>query len=511
MDGTEQRLGIREMMVINQMFTNLLISRSQIGQSVLDQDGGPDINKECRYPAVPTVRQYKEFYDREGIATRVINVFPDECFSVYPEVYETERNSYNTAFERKWQSFEVEHNPWSTVHRADELSGIGHFGIILFGLDDIKRADRDLLAAPVKGVTEDETTEGPIRERELLYMQTFDESFVTVSEINTNPASRRFMLPTKYTISIPSSTAEIEDLGSTPLVTEGKEDSLEVHWSRILHLADNKKSSKYLGVPRLRPVLNRLYDLRKILSGSGEMFWRGAFPGWAFEALPDVAAEAEIDEKSIEEQFQKWQKGLQRYLALIGVTVKPLAPNVADPTNHVRQQLEAICAAIQVPIRVFMGSEAAHLASTQDIFTWNRRLARRQTLYLEPDVIRPFVNRLQLFGVLPKTAKPFKVAWRDLNALSDTDKAKIALQRAQALFQYVGGRVEQAMIFEDFLVDILSVTPERAKVIVDNARKNKNPLTDLSVPAPSGRGTGSSVSVKRNGFAGRPAGNLPSG
>ena len=52
-----------------------------------------------------------------------------------------------------------------------------------------------------------------------------------------------------------------------------------VHWSRVIHIAENAGGTGVYGLPRLQSVYNRLEDLLKIMAGSGESAWRLLYKG----------------------------------------------------------------------------------------------------------------------------------------------------------------------------------------------------------------------------------------
>lgn len=429
-------------------FTTL--SRMAMANKMIDPEGR-DIDKECGYPRAITPQMYKALYDREGIAARVVGVYPDECWSVYPELYEDE-TSDKTPFEEKWDELLFHRNCWHYLHRIDEISGIGRFGLLMLGINDQQTLDK-----PLKGIESDGTfTEGyEPTDIELQYMRTFDETQVDVVQVETDVTNPRYGMPNMYLIKFTA----------PQMVSFGQENSdfktVQVHWTRCLHVADNRRSSEVYGIPRLQDCWNRVVDIRKTLGGSAEMFWKGAFPGFSFETLPEIAAQADIDPESIKEQFDLYQNGLQRYLALSGMSAKQLAPQVASPKDHIEQHLQAICITKGVPMRVFMGTEAGHLASTQDVGTWNKRVRRRQFMYLNPLVIYRFINRLMAIGVLPKVKK-YGVDWTDLNSLTEMDRADIAVKITQALATYVGSGVEQALPMQEYYQDVLGKSVEKA-------------------------------------------------
>ena len=54
---------------------------------------------------------------------------------------------------------------------------------------------------------------------------------------------------------------------------------VEVHYSRILHVAEGVLQNSYKGEPRLSRVFNLLDDLMKVAGGSAETFWLTANRG----------------------------------------------------------------------------------------------------------------------------------------------------------------------------------------------------------------------------------------
>lgn len=420
-----------------------------------------DIDKECGYPASIVPLQYRAMYDREGIAARVVNIYPDETFTIDPELYETE-DPAETTWERAWNELNEEHSVIHYIHRIDQLSGVAYYGVMLFGLDDGKSLDQ-----PVDGINDRGEAIGTPKERKLLYIRTFDESQVRILRYESDTSNPRYGLPTLYMIRFVDPI-----VGENALVTGFI--TAMVHWTRVLHIADNRKSSEVYGTPRMQNVFNRLWDLRKILSGSGEMFWKGAFPGYSFEVDPNIAPEVDLDKEALRAEFSDYSNGLQRYLALTGVTAKSLAPQVSDPTHHVGVQLLAIAISIGSPKRIFMGTEEARLSSTEDSHGWNKKIAKRQTGYINPMVLRPCVKRFQLLGVLPPntTSKRLTIYWPDLNTMTDEQKADIAVKRTTALVQYVSGMVETIVAPMEFLVSILGIRNDEAEYILEQAKKN---------------------------------------
>jgi len=241
----------------------------------------------------------------------------------------------------------------------------------------------------------------PKDRRKLLFMRCFDESLVQVVRYEWNIRNPRFGLPVMYRITLNDPRQPHSGVG-LPLAT------VYVHWSRVIHVADNLHCSEIFGVPRMRPNLNRILDLRKIYAADGEGYWRNAFTIVSAETHPQLGGDVLLDESKIKDEFQRLFHGLQRQMVTKGMSLKTLAPVVTDPTPHIAVQLEAICIQLGCPIRVFKGSERGELASGQDDEAWNERKRERQLNYLTPKVIVPLVDRLIQLGVLSLPQKKAK-------------------------------------------------------------------------------------------------------
>jgi hypothetical protein len=438
-------------------------------------------------------------YDREGIGSRVVAVYPEGSWASSPELSESDGIEY-TEFELAWNTLLDKLNIWHYLHRADEISGIGRFGVMLIGFNDGLDYEQPVPGLDQNGIAIDKESfkNNPDKKLDVLYLRTFDERHVRIDEVIDDATSPRNGLPLYYQIIFNENDA----LGYIPSQhNDFGTYSQRVHWTRVLHLADNRGSSELFGVPRMQKVFNYLLTTRKVSGGSGEMYWGAASPGYAFETHPDLAGLAEIDAESIKSQLDDFYNNLQRYIALTGMSAKSLAPQNADPGPHLEQQLRLIAATIGCPLRVLLGAESGHLASTQDAVAWNKRLSRRQTQYLEPMVIKPFVRRLIEAGILPRPQNEiFNVAWKDLNDVSDTEKADVALKKAQAILQYVTSGAETVMPLEDFYVQILGFSVGEALTILktlDSSSRKKYTETVWNQPPAMPAGSGPKTTAKK--------------
>jgi uncharacterized protein len=405
-----------------------------------------DINYACNWPDIITIEDYKAMYDRFGLAKRVVKIWPEESWKLSPIIYETEKSD-ETEFERVFKELSESLFWFHYLERIDVLSGIGRFGCLLLGL-----ADGEDLSQPVQGINEETGEKIGTAQNELLFLRCFDESLIEIKTSEGNTSSPRYGMPKMYGITFEDTQ------GNTKVQTK-----TEVHWTRVIHIADNRETSEVFGIPRMKDVYNHLLDIRKICGGSAEMFWKGGFPGYNFKIDPELD-EVDIDTNTLKEQIRLYSEDLQRYMALVGVSVESLQPQVADPKGHFESHVKMIGMSKGVPWRLLLGSEEAKLASSQDKETWNERVDKRRKDYISPMIIRNFTDRLIAIGVLPEPVEYF-IDWPDLNAPTEKDIAETALKRTEGYAKYIQGNVDQVIPPKEYHMTIQKMTEDEADAL----------------------------------------------
>lgn len=480
---------------------NAMLSRSSfIAQNL---DPRRNVNRECGWKETKqiTLLDYKEMYLRSGIAQRVCNLWPLESWQVLPAVYESDKPDSPTEFDKAWIDLgksladnsnykdkagenENSHPVWNYLVKLDIISGIGHYGVLLLGFNDGKP-----LHEPIDGFGDEGEEEGLIgtdlqydqdptkplldgayvssgagKEPKLTFLRTFPEQLAEVTRWENRKNHPRYGQPVFYNITLNDPDLYTTGVGLSTGTTK-------VHWSRVVHVADNgDSSSEAVAYPRQLAVWNDLIDLLKVYGASGEGFWQGCFPGIVFETDPKYGSQIELDATTIRAQMQDYMQRLQRYLAIQGMTAKTLSPVVSDPTAHVNARIEAICIKLNVPVRVFRGSERGELASSQDDSAWNDRVKLRQRVYNTPRLVVPLVSRLIKIGVLPEPKEWF-CDWPDIDSPSDQEVATVASTIVTALAAYVAGNIEAIMPAEYFLVNVMKLPADEVKKFLAEAEK----------------------------------------
>ncbi len=476
-----------------EIIENALMTRSNLIDRLLDPRR--DVDEECGYIKTAGIDEtlYNELHDRHPIANRVNSILPKECWKISPEVYESEDNDEETQFEKDWKELcqslgsgsklkSTKYNPiWSILSRADLVSGKGHYGIILIGFSDGKD-----LREPVEGF-EDAEEEAVVNEgtddqyndfgnftsgdpdsgeRKVLFLKVFDERLAEISEWNTDKTSPRFNQPLRYRLTLSDASEGTSGVGQAS-------STIEVHWSRVIHIADGVECNETIGTPRCRPVLNPLSDLKKIYGGGAEGYWQVCLPGVILESEPGTV----IDKDAMKQGVQDYIHRMQRWLALSGMTAKTLQGSVTDPTSFIAVYIEAICIQLAVPTRIFMGSERGELASSQDKDSWDERLFERRENHVTPNIIAPLVDRLIAFGVLAEPEQ-YIIDWSGSDNTSKLLKAQIASTLTQALVAYISGGVDNLIEPADYLSEIIGWPQEKVKQFLKNTfdhMKKANP------------------------------------
>jgi len=494
-----------------EMVHNAYVTR----QELLTKLGDPrrNIEDECGFPDLHLnidAWACQRLFDRDPFAGRVVDILPKETWKVHPVVHEDLTSGEVTEFEEAWSDLcqGVSVDPswhrddqasilYDYFKRLDIISGIGRYGVMLLGFDDGMPLDQ-----PLPGFQENNSfayanpslnqehlpkdfvvnTEAPptpaqmmakpyrltvnasVQKLNLAYLRVFGETTAQITRFEANPTSPRHGMPVEYLLTL----VDARDSTGTTAVGVGPS-TARVHWSRVIHVADNRQSSEVFGMPRMQPLWNNLQSLRKIVHGSGEMYWKGAFPGLSIETHPSLGAEVTIDAVGARTAMEQYMNGLQRYLALPGVTAKSLAPQISDPTNFMNAQVEALCVRLGCPVRIFVGNESGEKASGQDERGWEGRVIERRNGYATCQIMAPFVDRMILLGVLPEPVTGYTITWPDSTSPTEDDKANVATKWANAMSIYVTAGLDGMMAPKDFLVTYMGFDADEAATILDNS------------------------------------------
>lgn len=457
----EPRQYIDPMLVARMIANATLADRATLsrylGMSYMDSTGDykRDLYTALGYPTTLCFDNYLSRYARQDIAKRIVAAPVEEAWQFLPSIVEDEDPKNTTQFEKALEELGKRVNLFDVIERADLLSGIGRFGVIVLGYDDGKEAWKQ----PVEGT------------RELKFLLPFSEKSVTIEQFVTDGSDPRYNLPEFYKISPQTLNNQVDTVSLTGTHV--------VHWSRVIHLAEGLLEDDVYGEPRLRSVWNRLEDIERLSGGSAEMFWRGAFPGMGFNLDPDMVWDETVTDsqgrtprEAQEEEIEALIHGLRRYARLQGIKAEQFLPQVASPLEHLDAQFQLISAATGIPKRILTGSERGELASSQDEDAWIRKLDRRRRRYLEPKIIRPIIDRFIAHGVLPEPSDGYQVNWPDMLTTDGMEQAEIAAKTTEALSKYAQSPgIESVVPVEVFLKEVMGFSYDLVESIASSIKE----------------------------------------
>ena len=417
--------------VLRSLFTSMLATRSELANdSGFSYGRRRDMFKALGYPRKLISREFYDRYKRGEVAARIVEAAPDATWRGNVEIVESKDPHTDTPFEAAWKRLNKKFNLVPTMRRADILAGLGRFSVILIG------APGDMFQEVTR-----------LQPADVLYFTPFSEKDAAIESLDITPSSRRWGLPMAYTMT----------RLSAPLAGLAASQARKVHWSRIIHVAENLLDDHVYGQPRMERVWNRLDDLDKVAGGGAEAFWRRADPGtqWKIDPtlIPDAqSAEGQQQIAAIKDLMESFTHDLDKNVLTRGIDLKHFPSAVANFEPSVKAVMALISAGTGIPQRILMGSEAGHLASTQDREAWSEKVSDRRKEFAEPQIVRPLVDRLIRWGTLP-TPSQYEVKWPEVEELTEESKLELA-DKAAGINQKMGSDVITADEIRDQYLDL---------------------------------------------------------
>jgi len=419
------------------VLTSSLVQRSHLAAGLGQQfKGDRDIYNALGYNKTLVYDDYYGVYDRQDIAGRIVDMPASSTWRNTPNVWETDDTEEETPFEQAWTDLADRIKVWHHLERADRLAGIGRYAILVIGT----RGDTSLIDPILPN-----SLSSP---DDILYLSPFSEKSAEVASFDVDPSSERFGKPDFYTIDFAG------DLATTQVVTK-----FRVHHSRVLHIAEGLLEDEVYGRPRLRRVMNLFHDLAKVVGGSAEMFWQGAFRG----LHADIDKDAEFDPTGPEatqlsDEIDEYIHGLRRYIRTRGMNIQALGGETPNPEGIFEVLLSLVAGASGIPKRILLGAERGELASSQDEINFNSFIAERQVHFAEPLVLRPLIDKLVEWGAIPEPKEPYTIEWPNLFAMSEVEIAEIAHKKATTIQSYVTNPMaEEVMPIPEFRREVLGL------------------------------------------------------
>lgn len=380
----------------------------------LQYDKDRDIWEVAGYPDKYKFDDGLERFERQHVAGRIVEMPADTTWKDPPRVFEpdVEDSEFADEYTQIANRLRLTH-AWN---RLDIMMGLGEYALQLLGFSDVE-TDRDLRNPIKRGALS-----GP---DDLMFVSQFKQEDVTIKKWVDNPGDPRFGRPDLYEINL-SSGVEGFSAGTET-----------VHWSRVVHAAENTLDDEVYGRPRLKRVLNLLHDLEKITAATGESYWQLA----AKILVASIDPEATIDDgemDDLEGDLEDLIHDLRRHFLGQGISLDLLGGDTPDPSDPADMIFMLMAAASGIPKRILFGTETGERASTQDERAWLGSISERRDQFAEPMVVRPFIDRLIFAGVLSEPTSGYEIEWPTLFELDEAEIAETDERRAQTAASLVG-------------------------------------------------------------------------
>jgi uncharacterized protein len=367
--------------------------------------GSREIFKVLGYPAAISFRDYQSRFRRGGIAKRIVKALPSMMgWSDFQIVERPIDEGYKrkTRFEQAYINLTTrDDNPISVgsiFKRADILAGIGEYSAIYIGV-------KDKLGVSLK--EEMSRLKSP---NDVIYLRPLDQESCEIIEWIDKEEDKndsRYGMPRIYRVKI--NGADRRSIAGNSIVSST---SIDVHWSRIIHVTHEPLDNELFSQPVLEAVWNYLIDLDKLAGGGSEAVWKEAVQRVLFDLDQNIGPD-QIDaatKDKLKNDLEEMMHNLKQYVFSRGVTPKPVGGSDRIKFGeNVKTIISLIAATMDLPQRRIMGSESAYASADQDKNTEEETIQSRQKEYGTP-LVRQLVDRLIKFGALPKPSK-YEVVW----------------------------------------------------------------------------------------------------
>ena len=399
---------IKIMDVLNAQSSTMRQALSYMQHGV-SMNGERDLNTVFGYTE-RTFPEYMALYRKQDIAGRIVAGVSRSCWRSGVTVQASEDDPTPVMVDDLDALTEA--GVFLKLERADILNRIGRYSVLVVGVPDGAASPEEPLG-----------TAGGGNRLDQVYFMPYAQDGITVVKWVTEVIDPRYGKPEVY---------QLEVVGRTNDELVPSRQSVKVHWSRIVHMAEGCLDNDLEGTPALEPVANRLDDLNKAVGGSAEAYFRNARGKMALELSKDFQGDLTAPQKeALQNEADEFTNNQRDFMRLRGTSAKVLNTPQADPEGTVKVALQMIMGATGYPMRVLTGEGSGQLAGSEDKLTWNQIVSDRQNQICAPWFWR-VLEILQAANMLtvPEGAV---LDWPITEALSEKEAAEVQDKRASAL------------------------------------------------------------------------------
>jgi uncharacterized protein len=370
----------------------------------ISPDGKRNYNTIFGYGETLEYSDYYGMYRRSALGHAIVSRVAHACWNEQPIIKQGEDN----------EILEDEINQldkigfFRAMERADVLNRIGNFSVLLIGVPDGMDLDKPL---------------GTANDLSGLYFNPYNYDGIEVLEWDNNPESKRWGKPEKYQLQTTSFGEKNKDV---------KRNTVVVHWSRVVHMAEGALDSSVEGASALEPVWNKLIDLMKITGGAGEAYFRNARLQRSLETTGDAAIDSSSAAMSaLKENVDNFDNAWDSTLRLQNMTAKNMQVQMISPRDSFDSVVEEISGNTSIPIRILTGKGGGQLAGSEDRASWNGFIADRR----ESECNTYLMQALEIMASaglieLPEDAV---IEWPAQASLNEKEQSEVNKTKAETL------------------------------------------------------------------------------
>jgi hypothetical protein len=431
--------------------------------------GRRDLYELFGYKRIIDYRDFLAIYYRQGLAKRIIDMPVLSTWADPPQLI-TQDPAWNEA----WNTIVEEMALWHHIMRLDKLAGLGRFAVMVVGFDDGQKLDTPIQQADGKTI-----------KRKVIYLQPYHERSVSVLQFEADTASARYGLPTMYHVNPGRYLTD----GNQTSFSQGMNaveirQPFNVHWTRVVHVAENLLEDRIFGSSRLEVIFNDLCDVLKVSGGAAETFWMIANRGMQVNVDKDMDLSPD-DAKDLQQEVENYQHQIQRFIRTRGVEVKSLGTDTANPDGAFKIIISLLSGATGIPQSDLTGIGATKIASQQDRANWSDRIAERVTEYAEPIILKRFLDCMIYAGVVtaPKGSADLKISWPEAFKLNPMERSQTSALMARSAANLMKGHMLAHNSTKGITGQDAAIGKDGQKVTGPQGSKTQDPKVKTKVKA----------------------------
>jgi len=335
--------------------------RLQMGQLLgLSHDNKRDIYNIYGYPQEIDFETMWRYARRQGVANRITFGMAKSCWRDGLEIFENAEKDAKPVLVDDVLTLKKQ-GLIKKLERADVLNRIGRFSVLFVGIPDGLDSDQPLGKADKSKLDQ-------------VYFKAFAYDGIQISEQVQDPKDPRFGLPEMYQVQ-----KSVRGTTQKDTVLE----SINVHWTRIVHLNESALDSDVEGMGQLEPIFNRILDLDKTTGGSAEAYFRNAKGKIAFELDPKFSANLLGDEaakQKLDDAATEFTNQFKDHIFAVGSKVQSVDTPHHTPKDTVMAAYWEISCYTGIPIRLLIGMGSGQMAGSEDQLAYNALVAGRQSV-----------------------------------------------------------------------------------------------------------------------------------